>query len=101
MYATAADRRANGMESDPEVPCADGFALTDDGRILLQLPAFNEFGFVLADEEQAWDGGHGSAAMGWEMLDDDDPRISDDDRDRLIWVRREWMTDFNARYLEW
>lgn len=60
-----------------------GYVLTDTGEILVQLPDESmEHGFCLADDDQTWDGGLG-VAQTWDLLTDDDPRISDDDRERM------------------
>lgn len=59
-----------------------GYVITEDDIILLQLPADNQWGFVLADDDQSWPGGFGIASR-WEAIDDDDPRISTGDRDYL------------------
>lgn len=34
--------------------------VTDGERFLVQLPDDNQFGFVLADDDQTWEGGVGS-----------------------------------------
>lgn len=65
-----------------------GYVVTDDGEILVQLPTDNQWGFVLADDDQMWPGGFGVAAA-WELLSDSDPRITDDVRDRLGWLLEE------------
>lgn len=65
-----------------------GYVLTDLGQILVQLPAENQWGFVLADDDQTWPGGFG-IARGWELLAGDDPRITEADRERLSWLIEE------------
>jgi hypothetical protein len=63
-----------------------GFVITDCGTILIQRPdPSSRWGFYLADEDQAWDGGFGVASE-WELLAEDDPRITDADRERLGWL---------------
>lgn len=67
-----------------------GYVLTDTGEILVQLPAFpdedeNIYGFILASDDQVWPGGFG-AASSWELLADDDPRITDAVREQLGWL---------------
>lgn len=62
-----------------------GYVLTNNGDILVQLPVHETWGFVLADDDQTWPGGFG-AATDWELLADDDPRITDEDRERLGWL---------------
>ena len=39
--------------------------VTDGVRYLVKLPAMNPWGFVLADEEQAWPGGLDSGLTHW------------------------------------
>lgn len=63
-----------------------GYVLTERGKILVQLPDDNPHGFVLADDDQAWDGGLGADAGSWELIADDDPRITVADRERLGWL---------------
>ncbi len=53
--------------------------------VLVQIPASNQWGFELADDDQTWPGGFGIASE-WEALEDDDPRITDEDRERLGWL---------------
>lgn len=53
--------------------------------ILLQLPDDNQWGFVLADDDQSWPGGFGIASE-WEALEDTDPRITHEDRERLQYL---------------
>lgn len=64
------------------------YVVTDAGGVLVQLPADNRWGFVLADDDQSWPGGFG-VAQTWEAVSHDDPRITDDDRDRLGWLLAE------------
>jgi hypothetical protein len=45
-----------------------GYVRTRTGSILLQLPAANHWGFVLADDEQSWPGGFGWEE--WEAIPD-------------------------------
>lgn len=61
-----------------------GFVLGNDGRVLVQLPADNQFGFVLADEESTWAGGIGSGLTTWTLVDQS--QISGDDIERLAWL---------------
>ena len=93
-YQGAADRRDAGMQDTSDEPIQDGYILTDDGQLYLQLPARNCWGFVIASDDQTWDGGVTSGIRGWELLDDTDPRITADVRDTLQWLRDDWMTDF-------
>lgn len=61
-----------------------GYVILENGTILVQIPADNQWGFSLADEDQAWAGGIGLGV--WRLLADDDPRITDDIRDALQWI---------------
>lgn len=61
-----------------------GFVLGSDGRVLVQLPADNQFGFVLADEESTWAGGIGSGFTTWKLVDQS--QVSPDDVERLGWL---------------
>jgi hypothetical protein len=62
-----------------------GYVLTNTGRVMVQLPDDGAHGFALADGEQYWPGGLG-AAQEWEALRDDDPRITEGDRQQLQWL---------------
>lgn len=63
-----------------------GFVLGDNGRIFVQMPEDNQFGFVICDEESSWAGGVGSGLKSWVLLDPSDPRITDEDAERLGWI---------------
>jgi hypothetical protein len=63
-----------------------GYVITDDGQIFVQLPAENRWGFLIADDDQSWEGGFGLGIGGFTLLDEDDPRITDADRERLGWM---------------
>ena len=41
-----------------------GYVRTRSGSVLLQLPAANPWGFVLADDELTWPGGFGLGILG-------------------------------------
>lgn len=70
-----------------------GYVLTSDGLILLQIPdPDSRWGFYLCDDDQSWDGGFGIASQ-WELLADDDPRITPDDRERLGCFLNEFCED--------
>jgi hypothetical protein len=56
-----------------------GYVRTRSGSILLQLPAANHWGFVLADDEQSWPGGFGWES--WEPIADSE--VPEDIRQRL------------------
>jgi hypothetical protein len=60
-----------------------GYVVTPDGNVYLQLPAGNRWGFVIQDDDQAWDFPPFSE---WEAVADDDPRVTDADRERLGWI---------------
>lgn len=61
-----------------------GYVITPEGDVYLQLPADNApRGFVIADEDQAWDI---PPFKSWEAIAEDDPRITEDDRERLQWI---------------
>lgn len=57
--------------------------------IFLQIPADNQWGFAICDDEQSWAGGIGSGLASWEQLSKNDPRINAGDRDRLEWILEE------------
>ena len=81
-----------------------GYVLTDGGTILVQLPADNDWGFVLADDEQSWPGGFGIATE-WALLTNDDPRITNAIRDALGWLldeaRDQALADETAQERRW
>lgn len=57
------------------------------GKVLVQLDddnPYNEFGFVLADDDQTWDGGMGSGMKQWEAVPESE--VSEEDRERLGWM---------------
>jgi hypothetical protein len=65
------------------------YVLTADGTVLVQVPNPNSrWGFYLADDDQSWDGGLGVASE-WERIEDDDPRITEEDRERLEMILEE------------
>ncbi len=59
-----------------------GYVITDEGLILLQAPAENQWGFSLHSDDQSWPGGIGIASS-WELLANDDPRITEEIRGSL------------------
>ena len=63
-----------------------GYVRTRSGEFLLQLPAANPWGFVLADDELTWPGGFGIADT-WTAVSDDE--VPEDVRRRLHWVLEE------------
>lgn len=57
------------------------------GKVLVQLDddnPYNEFGFVLADDDQTWDGGMGSGIKQWAVVPESE--VSEEDRERLGWM---------------
>jgi hypothetical protein len=62
-----------------------GYVRTRSGSILLQLPAANHWGFVLADDDQTWPGGFGWES--WEPIADSE--VPEDIRQRLHWLLEE------------
>ena len=62
-----------------------GYVRTGSGSILLQLPAANPWGFVLADDDQSWPGGFGWES--WEPMADGE--VPEDVRQRLHWMLEE------------
>ncbi|MFH1267809.1 MAG: hypothetical protein ABIK89_18995 [Planctomycetota bacterium] len=63
-----------------------GYVMHEKAGVLLQFPAENAWGFELADDDQTWPGGLGLGNASWEVLADDDPRITQEDRERLGWL---------------
>lgn len=80
-----ADMTLQNPQSGATAPVQAGYVLTDHGTLLAQLPDDNRWGFVLADEDQTWEGGFGFGCS-WELLADNDPRITEADRERLGWL---------------
>jgi hypothetical protein len=56
-----------------------GYVRTRSGAFLLQLPAANHWGFVLADDDQTWPGGFGWES--WEPIADSE--VPEEVRQRL------------------
>jgi hypothetical protein len=63
-----------------------GFVLGSDGDIYAQIPADNQWGFSICDDDQAWAGGVGSGLESWTLLPNEDSRITEDDRERIGWM---------------
>jgi hypothetical protein len=78
----------SGQSSESSDRCAvkPGFVLGSDGRIYAQMPAENLFGFVICDDDHSWAGGINSGLAHWTLLANDDPRITEDDRERIGWM---------------
>jgi hypothetical protein len=62
------------------MPHAAGF-VTDGKSWLVQLPANNDHGFVLCDEEGSWPGGEGAPIGTWALAPGDE--VPEDVRERL------------------
>ena len=60
------------------------YVITSDGNIYVQATADNQWGFAIYDDDQTWPGGFGIGE--WELMANDDPRITDADRERLQWI---------------
>lgn len=67
-------------------PIVATFVRTNQGSYLVQLPAENQWGFVLADDEQTWPGGHG-VAQSWEAVRPEE--VPAEDRKRLEWLLKQ------------
>lgn len=53
-----------------------GYVVDEQGRIYLLVPVFTPPGFALIDHERFYPGGFGVRCR-WELVNDDDPRITD------------------------
>ena len=60
------------------------YVITASGNIYLQITADNQYGFSICSEDQTWPGGFGLGE--WTLIDNDDPRITDADRERIQWI---------------
>jgi hypothetical protein len=60
-----------------------GYVLAGTEVLVQIIDPESRWGFYLADADQTWDGGLGWSE--WEALADDDPRITESDRERLSW----------------
>lgn len=58
--------------------------VTDGERFLVQLPDDNQWGFVLADEDQTWPGGFGSGMAKWHAVRAES--VPEEARERLGWL---------------
>lgn len=58
--------------------------VTDGERFLVQLPDNNPFGFVLADDDQTWDGGIGSGMKSFRSVSPEE--VPEEDLERLGWM---------------
>jgi hypothetical protein len=59
-----------------------GYVLGSDGKIYVQIPTEDHFKFAICDEDQSWQGSF-IPFKTWTLLANDDPRISESDRERL------------------
>jgi hypothetical protein len=62
-----------------------GYVLGSDGKIYVEIPMQDHFGFAICDEDQSWQGSF-IPFKSWTLLANDDPRISESDRERLGWM---------------
>jgi hypothetical protein len=67
----------------PEVKI--GYVVTDEGKVYVQGPDASRSGVALYSDDQSWTEGLG-CTHGWELVADDDPRVSKADRKRLSCV---------------
>lgn len=66
-----------------------GYVVASSGRVYVQGPHDDpecRTGFALFDEEQSWPGARELGEHTWELVTDDDPRVTAADRARLGWV---------------
>lgn len=70
-----------------------GYVLGSNDKIYVQVPADNQWGFEICDENESWPGGVNSGLKSWTLLSRDDERITNDDRSRLDWVLDEWIEE--------
>lgn len=68
---------------EPAVNIDPTFVRTTDGRYLVQVPADNQWGFSLCDDDQSWPGGHGVASE-WEAVTPD--QVPAEEQKRLGWL---------------
>lgn len=61
-----------------------GYVICENGLILVQTPDDNQWGFTIHSDDQSWPGGFSIGS--WTAIRDDDPRISDLDRESLGWI---------------
>jgi len=61
-----------------------GYVIDDaTGDVYLQVLANNPNGFQILDDDRSW---AVPPFASWTAVADDDPRVSDDDRERLGWI---------------
>ena len=56
----------------------------ESGRVLVQTDDDNEFGFVLADDEQTWPGWFGPGVKSWKVVAASE--VSEEDQEKLGWL---------------
>lgn len=78
------DDKEPGVEVDEVADIVTSFVTDGSGRYLVQLPADNEHGFVLADDDQTWAGGLGSGWSEWTTAERAD--VPADVEERLGWL---------------
>jgi hypothetical protein len=61
-----------------------GYVVAAAGKVLVQLPANNEWGFCLVTADESFPGGIG--VFVWECVTPDDPRVTAKDKERLGWL---------------
>lgn len=66
-----------------------GYVIADTGAVYVQLPADNQWGFVLASDDQAFSPAP-AGVRSWRAVPADDPEISLEDRERLEWLLSEY-----------
>lgn len=64
-----------------------GYVVTNLGTIMVQTPADSRWGFELSDGDRSYtDTATTEGVTSWDAITDDDPRITDEDRERLQWI---------------
>jgi hypothetical protein len=62
-----------------------GYVVSDSGAILIIVPDITPSGFSLADENKVYENGEGIS--GWQRIENDDHRITEELRDTMEWLR--------------
>jgi len=70
--------------SDGRIRCKKGYVVAAAGKVLVQLPANNEWGFCLVTADESFPGG--IEVFVWECVTLDDPRVTAKDEERLGWL---------------
>jgi hypothetical protein len=71
-----------------------GYVIDKNDNIFVQIPSDNQFGFSIASDDQTWEGGIGLGE--WMLLENDDPRITEDVKESLQWIIDENQSDPNT-----